>query len=338
MRRYDTKFIKSGLGIITAVFAGLIISNCGHKGGQTQWQKEEGLVWNTSYHITYNGKAELKDSAIQVLARVGKSLSVFDSSSLVSLVNKQDSTPVNNDFIRVYVMSKKINRASGGSFDPTLSPLITAWGFGKGHEVTPDTARIDSILVFTGIEKTHLRHDALVKDDPRIEFNFSAIAKGYGCDAVAEMLHRNGVKDYLVEIGGEIITGGKNPEGKDWRISIDRPVFSKDSIIHESQEIIDISNMGVATSGNYRNFHKTASGIYGHTISAETGRPATTDIVSATVLAPTAMEADGLATAFMSMGSERSIKLNRNLRRPVMLVLSDYTVWTSDEFKKLIAK
>lgn len=318
-----------------------VIMLCGCNGGsgkKSSWQKEEGLVWNTSWHITYNGLPELKDSVLTVLSRVGKSLSVFDPSSLVSEVNKNDSTPVDNDFIRVYIMSKKINRASDGAFDPTLSPLITAWGFGKGHEATADTLRIDSIMEFVGIEKTHLRHDALVKDDSRIEFNFSAIAKGYGCDAVAEMLRANGVEDFLVEIGGEIICRGKNPEGKDWRISIDRPVFSADSIIHESQEVIAVSDMGIATSGNYRNFHTSGSTTYGHTISAETGRPVSTDVISATVLAPTAMEADGLATAFMSMGSKRSQKLNESLRRPVMLILADSTVWVSKEMKNLISK
>ncbi len=310
----------------------------GKSGKNTSWQKNEGLVWNTSYHIIYNGSPHLKDSVLSVLSRVGKSLSVFDSSSLVSRVNANDSTPVDNDFIQVYIMSKKINRASGGAFDPTLSPLITAWGFGKGHQATPDTARIDSLMNFVGIEKTHLRHDALIKDDPRIEFNFSAIAKGYGCDAIARMLRENNVVDFLIEIGGEISCGGKNPDGKDWRISIDRPIFSNDSVIHESQEIICVSDIGIATSGNYRNFHKTTSGNYGHTISADTGRPVSTDVISATVLAPTAMEADGLATAFMSMGSKRSIKLNESLRRPVMLVLSDSTVWISKEMNNLITK
>ncbi len=303
----------------------------------SSWQKKEGMVWNTSFHITYEGSETLGDSAVAVLDRVGKSLSVFDTASLVSRVNRFDSTRVDTDFIRVYVMSKKINRISRGAFDPTLSPLITAWGFGKGHSSTADTLRIDSILKYVGIGKTRLSHDALVKEDPRIEFNFSAIAKGYGCDAVAEMLEHNGVKNFLVEIGGEIMTRGRNPEGSKWRISIDKPVLSADREIHDSQEIISVSDMGIATSGNYRNFHKTSGGAtYGHTISATTGRPVATDVISATVLAPTAMQADGLATAFMAMGNQKSQELNNSLQLPVMLVLSDSTVWYSPQFKKLI--
>lgn len=300
---------------------------------------KEGLVWNTSYHITYNGPAAFTDSVVATLARVGGSLSVFDPNSLVSEVNRRDSTPVNTDFIRVYITSAKINALSDGAFDPTLSPLITAWGFGKGHEATPDTTAVDSILQFVGINKTHLKYDTLVKDDPRIEFNFSAIAKGFGCDAVAEMFENNNVNDYMIEIGGEIRVKGSNPSGGDWRISIDRPIFTKGAPIHESQEIISVTDIGLATSGNYRNFHTTKSGeTYSHVISPQTGRPVDSDVISATVITSTAMEADGLATAFMAMGSEKVKHLNKKMNLPVMLVLSDSTVWTSPQFEKLILK
>lgn len=334
MKRNFLRF--SFITAILAITAGVLSGGCGKT--ESNWHKAEGMIWNTTYHLTFDGDPALADSAVSVLARIGSSLSVFDTTSLVSRVNINDSTPVNTDFIRVYVKSKQINKLSDGAFDPTVSPLITAWGFGKGHEATPDTLVIDSIMQFVGIRKTRLSHDALVKEDTRIQFNFSAIAKGYGCDAVAEMFEKAGVSDYLVEIGGEIRAKGKNPTGTDWKVSIDRPVFT-DSIIHESQEIIEISDMGMATSGNYRNFHKTDSGqVYGHIISSTTGRPVETDVISATVLSSTAMEADGLATAFMAMGSDKSKELNKSLRLPVMLVLSDSTVWTSDQFQKLIVK
>lgn len=316
----------------------LILAACaGKNSGNHIWQQKEGLVWNTAFHITYEGAPELADSVIAVLDRVGKSLSVFDTASLVTKVNMGDSVGVNTDFIRVYIMSKKINKISDGLFDPTISPMIDAWGFGKGHKVTADTARIDSIKKYVGLDKTRLRRDAILKDDPRITFNFSAIAKGYGCDAVGEMLESHGVKNYLIEIGGEIMMKGKNQQGGDWRISVDRPIVS-DSLIHESQEIIQVTDMGVATSGNYRNFHEENGQRYGHTISPVTGRPVKTDVLSATVLAPSAMEADGLATAFMAMGSAKSKEVAGTLKRPVLLVLADSTVWMSEEFEKLIIK
>lgn len=299
--------------------------------------KEEGLVWNTQYHLTYRGSASLGDSVRRVLEEVGHNLSVFDTASLVSCVNRQETTPVNRDFIRVYEMSRKVNVISGGLFDPTLSPLITAWGFGPGHKVSSDTLRIDSLLRIVGIEKTRLQGDTIIKQNQAIQFNFSAIAKGYGCDRVGEMFLRNGVKDFMVEIGGEIVAARKNPSGGDWTISIDKPVISDSEPIHDSQVIIAFTDMGLATSGNYRNYHSNGTERYGHTISPLTGRPIQTDVLSATVLASTAMEADGLATAFMAMGSEKAKEATQRLSIPVMLICAD-TVWMSPKFEKLIVK
>ena len=331
--------IKSVTFFLTSVAFVFLSSGCGSGSHDSSWQKKEGLVWNTSYHITYNGRKELGDSVVAILDRVGKSLSVFDTTSLVSRVNSLESTRIDDDFIRVYSMSKKINEITEGAFDPTLSPLISAWGFGSSHKASPDTLHIDSILRYTGIGKTHIYGDSIFKDDIRIEFNFSAIAKGYGCDAIAEMLERNGVSDFLVEIGGEIMMKGRNPEGSAWRISIDRPILSNDREIHDSQEIISISDAGIATSGNYRNFHRSSSGeTYGHTISAFTGRPVSTDVISATVVASSAMEADGFATAFMAMGNEKVKSVNSKLGLPVMLVLTDSTTCTSPRFKSMIQK
>jgi thiamine biosynthesis lipoprotein len=296
---------------------------------------DEGMVWNTTYHITYKSDKALGDSIIKELDKVGKSLNVFDSTSLVSRVNREVATPVDSHFATVYNMAKEVSRMTAGAFDPTLGPLIKAWGFGPGHKATADTLRIDSLLKFTGIERTALRGDTLYKDDVRTSFNFSAIAKGYGCDCVARMLKRNGVENYLVEIGGEIVAAGLSPSGYGWSVSVDRPVLGAAPDSRDSQAIIEFTDKGMATSGNYRNFHKEAGHIYGHTISATTGRPAESNVISATVLAPTCMEADALATAFMAMGSEKSRSLNDSLKLPVMLIMSDTTVWASDQFKEL---
>lgn len=331
---FSKSFIKKilplcGLTIFLTALASCLPNN---------WQKSEGIIWNTSYHITFQGPQELKDSIFSVLESVGTSLSIFDPNSIVSRVNIQDSTLVDDNFIKVYTMSRKISAISEGMFDPTVSPIVTAWGFGPGHKASSDTLRIDSLLHFVGINKTHLHSNSLIKSDRRIEFNFSAIAKGYACDAIGEMLKRNGVKNFLIEIGGEIYASGNNPENKKWKISVDKPIFSNDSIINESQTIIDFTDLGMATSGNYRNFHIYNGSRFGHTISPLSGRPIETDILSATVIAPSAMEADGLATAFMSMGSKKSIVLANRLNYPVMFVLASGEVYSSHSFKKLIAK
>lgn len=308
----------SGAALMTLA-SGLF--SCGH-----DYRRDEGMVWHTEYHITYDSDRDLRDSIINVLNETGNSLNVFDPESLASKVNEQDSVAVDKNYERVYTMSRRVSELTDGAFDPTLGPLITAWGFGKGHAATSDTLRIDSLLSITGISKTKLENGRIIKGDPRISFNYSAIAKGYGCDKVAEMLARNGVGNYLVEIGGEIRCAGKSPSGTEWRVSIDRPVV-QESVIHDSQCVVTLTDKGLATSGNYRNFHGEGKNVYGHTISSRTGRPVQTDVVSATVVAPTAMEADALATAMMAMGSERAKALAAKLGYPTLLILSDSTVW-----------
>lgn len=310
---------------------------CFHACESSSYVMEDGMVWNTTYHITFKGSPHLRDSVMAILNDVGKSLDVFDSTSLVSRVNSADSLRVDSHFIKVYNASRLVNVASGGMFDPTLSPLITAWGFGPGHKLSADTLAIDSILEFVGIAKTRLVGDMIVKDDPRVQFNFSAVAKGYGCDEVANMFRRNGVYDYLVEIGGEIALSGKNPRGGKWKVSIDRPLQTDSTVSHDACGVIELTDAGMATSGNYRNYKKEGGKTFGHTISPLTGRPVATDVISATVIAPTAMEADAAATACMASGSEKSKAMLRQLRFEGMLILSDSSIWTTPKFSSLSA-
>lgn len=294
----------------------------------------EGVVWNTLYHITYSGPSTLSDSIKPLLDNVGKSVSIFDSESLVNKLNNSDSCKTDAILRKIYNISIKVNRESNGMFDPTLSPLITAWGFGKGHHATNDTLRLDSLLAFTGISRTYLRNGFICKPDPRMQFNFSAVAKGYGCDAIGEWLISKGVKNYLVEIGGEITCKGKNPKGGNWVISIDKPVTDPKGNLHISQMKISLTDCGIATSGNYRNYHESGITRYGHTIHPKTGRPVQTDILSATVIAENAMEADAYATACVAMGSGEAIKMVERLNLKVMLILDDSSVWESKSFIK----
>lgn len=325
-----TYFLYIFNSLLTLCF--LLSSSCNPS---PTYQREEGMIWNTVYHITYESDIQLGDSILATLEKVGKSLSVFDKSSLVSKVNEADSMEVDNMFADVYNASLKINKASAGMFDPTISPLITAWGFGPGHTVSADSTAVDSILRFTGISKTRLQGKTLIKNDRRIQFNFSAIAKGYGCDQVAEMLKRNGVKNYLVEIGGELSIGGKSPRSDKWKISIDRPIQTDSTEIHDSSAVIAVTDCGVATSGNYRNFHKEGEKIFGHTISPVTGYPVETDVISATVIAPNCMLADGAATACMASGSRLAKEMLSRLGFEGMLILSDSTIWTSARFPQI---
>lgn len=298
----------------------------------------QGMIWNTTFRITYLSPYNLNDSVMAALNEVGTSLSVFDTTSLVSRVNRaQGSVTVDSAFCAVWREAMATHRASHGRFDPTLSPLITAWGFGPGHQPTADTLRIDSLLHIVGITKSHLHGDTLYKDIAALQFNFSALAKGFGCDIAAAVLKRNGVKDFLVEIGGEIAAEGNSPRGNSWCVSVDKPI-SSDEVTHISQLVVSLPTpCGLATSGNYRNFHTTASGSrFGHTIDPVSGRPCLTDVLSATVIAPTCMQADALATACMTMSSQSAISMTDSLGRPVMLILADSSVYMSPSFSALV--
>ena len=284
--------------------------------GGAQWHRAEGSVWNTLYSIEYRSDRQLDDSIQMVMRQVELSLSAFNPESTVSRVNRS-TTPETVDpmFTEVFLASQRLNAYSSGLFDPTVSPLINLWGFGyKGHtDTVPDAEAIASALLSIGIGECRITNDTLYKKSGTTEFNFSAIAKGYGCDRIGTMLTRNGCIDYKVEIGGEIALNGQNRRGTDWRIMIDAPVAC-DTIHHESLGILSLSHGGIATSGSYRNYHDTSEGRRSHTINPATGYPLEHDAtaarqVSATVIAVSAMEADGLATACMAMDSNAAIAM-----------------------------
>lgn len=321
--------------IVSSVVIISLFISC-KNGNEQSYNVSDGMIWNTTYHIIYKGEPSLTDSILPVLNEVSKSLNFFDDNSLLSKVNSaKDTILIDTHLINVYKMAMRISEASGGMFDPTVSPLIDAWGFGKGHNATADTLNIDSLLRITGIKKTRLKENILIKQHPLIKFNFSAIAKGYGCDQIAEMFKINGIQNYLIEIGGEIAASGKNRAGKEWQISIDKPVLNENGIIHESQQVVHITSGGMATSGNYRNFHRNGNATYGHTISPLTGRPAKTDVLSATVIAPTTMQADAMATACMALGSKEALKMCSRLNCAVYLILADTTIM-SENFKRYL--
>lgn len=309
----------------------LLLSGCRNEKG---YVKTEGMIWNTLYHVTYKGNEELSDSIVPLLDKIGESLSVFDKSSLVSQLNSSNEIEADEHLITIYETSGKIHRLSNGLFDPTVSPLIDAWGFGLEHSATSDTLAIDSILNFVGYDKTHLEGNKIIKEDIRTRFNFSAIAKGYGADAVGRMLLRNGVKDFMVEIGGEISLKGVGPSGEKWRIGIDSPI---DSLVpgNSSAIIIALTDAGMATSGNYRNFRMEGGRKVAHTISPKSGEPFLSEILSATVIASTCMEADGLATACMAGNPDQAISLLKKFKAEGFLILSD-SVWMTPGFKSMV--
>ena len=256
-------------------------------------------------------------AAIDSLKSVEHSLSVFDDNSLVSFINDNDSGPVDHHLKKVYEMSVKVNEASNGLFDPTISPLIEAWGFGENRVPAADSALVASLLPSVGIGLTRIENGVLYKSSHQTAFNFSAIAKGYGVDTAAKTLIDLGCNDLMFEIGGEVVCRGHNPAGKKWRILIEIPdeEYLKEVFKNENKPtfaddlIVELNDEALATSGNYRNYHSDSGQTFGHTISPKTGYPVKTDILSASVIAPTCMEADAMATACMAMGSKDALAM-----------------------------
>lgn len=278
-----------------------------------QWREVNGVIWATTYSIKYQHTDDLSDSIMSVFKIVDLSVSPFNKNSVVTAVNDNRSDSIDEIFSTIFAKSLVVYKETDGAFDPTLSPLINAWGFGYKEGTLPSAARVDSILQFVGLDKAHLKNGKINKDDSRISFNFSAIAKGFACDEIGRMFQRNGVSDFLIEVGGEVVAFGENQNGDKWHLSIDSPFESRDTISHQSMKVIAVTDCGVATSGNYRNYQTDSVGAhFGHIIDPATGYPGKTDILSATVIADDCMTADAYATAFMVLGKSKSLEFLKN--------------------------
>ena len=268
------------------------------------YQHNEGTVFGTLYHAKYLYDKDLKKELEAELEKVDASLSMFNPQSTISRINRGETDEVDEMLDEVLQLSFTIYKATDGAFDPTVAPLVNAWGFGFKSGQLPDSTQVDSLLSLVGLSHIHLDGNKLTKDNPLSILDFSAIAKGYGVDRAAQVLREHGIKDFMVEIGGEIVTEGVNEKGEAWRIGINKPDDDSTSTSTELQDVIEISGKAIATSGNYRNYYIHNGRKIAHTINPKTGYPAQQDILSSTVIASTCAEADAFATAFMVLGTE----------------------------------
>jgi thiamine biosynthesis lipoprotein len=249
---------------------------------------------------------------------------------------------VDRYFTEAYLLSADISDLTGGAFDITIGPLVKAWGFGPDDYRNFSESKLDSLLNLVGMGKISLENGRLVKTNPSISLDFNAIAQGYSVDVVAEFLDSKGIKSYLVEIGGEVkAKGDKN--GVLWRIGIDRPEDNNNMPGNNLQAIISIKDRSLATSGNYRKFYVENGVKYSHTIDPVTGYPARNTLLSATILAEDCATADGLATACMVMGKDRTMEfLGEHPGYDAFLVYSDesgnFMTWSTENLKKFISR
>ena len=245
------------------------------------------------------------DSLLQAF---NQSLSTYIPDSEISRFNATDSLAFESPFFYpVLETSQKIFEITGGAFDPTVGPLVNAWGFGPNKQPSADTSKVDSLMKFVGFDKITFTPSYIIKEVPGMYLDFSAIAKGYAVDLVAGFLSANEVENYMVEIGGEVVCKGKNEKGEFWLIGVDNPDL--DAISENIAATVYIENRAMATSGNYRNFYEANGKKYAHTIDPVSGRPIQHSLLSASVFANNCMTADALATACMVMGVEKSIEL-----------------------------
>ena len=291
----------------------LLLVSCAQK----EYRQNTNFVFGTIYNITYQSDRDLQQEIEAELMKVDGEISMFNPQSTVARINSGDSTVERSEmFNEIYQLAQTVSKETDGAFDITVAPLVNAWGFGFKHEQLPTPEQVDSLLQL------------------RNQMDFSAIAKGYGCDVVARLLESHGIHNYMVEIGGEVVVSGKNAKGDDWHIGITKRAEDSLNVEGEMQTVLSITDHAMATSGNYRNFYYQGGRKYAHTIDPRTGYPVQHSLLSATVLAENCATADAYATSFMVLGVEGAkAVLARHPELMAYLIYTDekgqLTTWAS---------
>lgn len=310
---------------------------------QAAYITNDGQVYGTFYHIVYQSPGG-KDYHAEIENKFREYtliFSPFEKTSVISKINRNEAVSPGRHFIRCFALAQEISEQTDGAFDITVAPMVNAWGFGFKNKETITDRLIDSLKAITGYRKVWLEKGKIVKKNPNTMLDMSAIAKGYTCDLTGEFLTQKGCKNFMVEIGGEVVAKGVNTKGLNWSIGITEP--ADDTLFGSSQlnAIVRLTGKALATSGNYRNFYMRNGVKYAHTINPKTGYPVQHSLLSATVMAGDCATADAFATAFMVMGLEEGIQLYKKI--PGLDVYFIYTdesgnnqVYASENFKNIM--
>ena len=327
--------------ILLAILAWITSCNPVSKG---EYYALQGFTQGTTYSINYQhaSLSDLQEEIDSILRLFDSSLSSYESNSIISGINRNDPGILTDSMFRtVFRESSRVYQVSGGAFDITLAPLINAWGFGPGQQQDVDSAMVDSLLQYVGMDKVSLVGDQVYKTNPNVKLNVNAIAQGYSVDVVASYLKDLGCKNYMVEIGGEIRTRGMNPKGNFWRIGVDRPEEGNMIPGKQLQVIISMHNRSLATSGNYRKFYEKDGVMITHSIDPATGFPKASNLLSVSILTEACMTADAYATACMVLGLEKAKVFVENEKGvDAYFIYGDefgnYQIWHTDGMKKYI--
>lgn len=304
-----------------------------------------GPTMGTIYNIKYVPQSAIEAPALQqkvdaVLLEVNQLMSTYMPDSELSRFNQWQSTepfPLSDETLKVMQEAKRLGALSHGLLDVTVGPLVNLWGFGPEARPNkiPTSEQIQMARARIGLDRLVLESNAARKKTPDLYVDLSTIAKGYGVDRVAELLEDNGIHNYLVEVGGEMRLSGKKSSGSEWRVAVEKPVSSERAV----ERIISVGNNAIATSGDYRNYYEENGKRYSHLINPNTGYPITHNLVSVTVVTPSSMTADGLATALSIMGQEEAMKLAEQNDLAVLLITKEadgFKEYTSSKFNKLV--
>lgn len=296
-----------------------------------------GSIFGTVYNIKYEHTADLHEDILKALDSVDMTFSLFKEQSELSRFNRGEQIAFTPQFIGLTNLSLQVAQETEGAFDPTVAPLINAWGFGFKKGQLPTSKEVDSLRTLVGYQKISVDKNKVKIEQSNVQLDFGAIAKGYAVDCVAKVLSDAGVLNYMVEIGGEIVTHGRKPNGEEWRIGVAKPIDRGEEV----QAVIALTDCAMATSGNYRNFYIKNGRKYAHTVDPRTGYPVEHTLLSATVIAPSCAEADAYATAFMVMGKEKAENiLAKNKRLKAYFIYTDdqgkLASWHSEKFPQII--
>jgi thiamine biosynthesis lipoprotein len=313
--------------IVTALSIIFIVLSCRHGSERMKLVNIAGKTQGTTYHISWVGDSALhyQHEIEAIFEKVDRTFSTYLPLSMVSQFNISDSgITINRGFRDLLMLAKRINRWSNGAFDPTVAPLVNAYGFGPAGnpEHIPDSMELQQLMKWVGLSKLSLRNDFLYKPNKNMQLDFNAIAQGHTVDLVANLLDQKGIASYLIEIGGELRLKGHKPDGDCWVVGIDRPLENVED--RELEQVFSLTNVSMATSGNYRKFLERDGVKYRHTFDPKTGIAKRHSLLSATVFSDTCAVADAIATAFMVVGKDEAIQLlEENGKVAAVLIYSD---------------
>ena len=292
---------------IIGLFLCIVVFLCACKSPPTLTHIE-GTGLGTYYHITIADKNNISKIEIDsIITELNNTASIFNPNSLVSRINRNETDTLNTILKEIIEISLQVCEETDGAFDFTVGALVNLWGFGKEMHQEITEKEIHQALETVGYQKIKISNSRIIKENPDTQLNFNAIAKGYCVDMIANHLTSKGIENFLVDIGGELCIRGKRAPNQKWRVGIQKPTTNKEEGI-TAEEIMELTDIAVATSGNYRNYKEEKGKRYGHTINPRTGYPETNTLLSATVMASTCTLADAYATALMVMGEENAKK------------------------------